>query len=405
MVDTSKCFSLVRGRVMRVTRLDGCGAKVLGPDSTVISDGFITVGLSAQTDEGTTISVTNAAGRICILDEPCPTFTGYELAIEFCGVNPDLYRLLTGQPMVTDSQATPQGVGFRMNSGIDACASGFALEVWSNVPTAACAPGSGASYGYFLVPFVKGGIISDFTIGNDAVNFSLAGAKSKDGSAWGVGPYNVVLGATGTNEVQTVTITGTPTGGNFTLTFSGQTTANIAHNATSGAVQTALEALSNIAPGDVVVTGGPGPGTPYVVTFGGAYGKTNVPVMTAAHTFTGGTTPNVAVTTTTEGVGASPAPLKVAIDDQDHLHMELTSVAPPEAVCGAVALGVPATGATAGIPGIYTPANSYGPANFASIGALVASPASAWTVGQHIVLRDGSKAYWNGSAWTVGVAP
>ena len=31
MVDTSKCFSLVRGRAMRVTRLDGCGAVVLGP--------------------------------------------------------------------------------------------------------------------------------------------------------------------------------------------------------------------------------------------------------------------------------------------------------------------------------------------------------------------------------------
>lgn len=106
----------------------------------------------------------------------------------------------------------------------------------------------------------------------------------------------------GTNEVQTVTITGTPTDGNFTLTFAGQTTGNIAYNANAGTVQTALEALSNIASGDVAVTGGPGPGTPWVVTFGGAYAKTDVPQMTANGAgLTGGSSPAVAVTTSTPG--------------------------------------------------------------------------------------------------------
>ena len=65
------------------------------------------------------------------------------------------------------------------------------MEVWSQVPAAVCEAGSEGSYGYFLVPFVKGGIIGDFTIANDVVNFTLSGAKSKDGSAWGVGPYDV----------------------------------------------------------------------------------------------------------------------------------------------------------------------------------------------------------------------
>lgn len=196
----NKCFSLVRGRVMRVTRLDGCGAVVEGPEASVVSDGFITVGLTAQTDEGTTISVTNAAGDICILDEPCPKFTGYDVQVEFCGVNPGLIEIMTGQSGVGDGAATPNMVGFRMNSGIDACDSGFALEVWSQVPTAVCEPGSGVNYGYFLIPFLKGGVIGDFTIGNDAVNFTLTGAKSKDGSGWDVGPYDVVMDGTGTTE-------------------------------------------------------------------------------------------------------------------------------------------------------------------------------------------------------------
>lgn len=298
MVDTSKCFSLIRGRAMRVTRTDACGAKVLGPDSTVVSEGFISVALTAQTDEGTTISVTNAAGNQCILDEPAPKFTGYNIEVQFCGVNPDLIRLMTGQEMVLDSQATPQGVGFRMNTGVDGDDSGFALEVWSNVPSAACVGGQ-PSYGYFLIPFLKGGIIGDFTIQNDAINFTLTGAKSKDGSAWGVGPYDVVLDSTNT-----------------------------------------------------------------------------------------------------------PAPLKTAIDNKDHLHMELTQVAPPTEVCGAIALGVEATGATAGTPGTTTPANSYAPADFAALSSdpLTANPNTAWTTGQHIVLRDGSTAHWDGAAWVAGAA-
>ena len=45
------------------------------------------------------------------------------------------------------------------------------------------------------------------------------------------------------------------TGGTFTLTLSGQTTAPIAYNATAAAIQTALEALSNVGAGNVQVTG------------------------------------------------------------------------------------------------------------------------------------------------------
>lgn len=53
-------------------------------------------------------------------------------------------------------------------------------------------------------------------------------------------------------EAQRITVTAT--GGTFTLTFSGQTTGAITVSGlTAAALKTALEALSNIAPGDVVV--------------------------------------------------------------------------------------------------------------------------------------------------------
>jgi hypothetical protein len=115
----------------------------------------------------------------------------------------------------------------------------------------------------------------------------------------------LTLTTNGTNEVQQIAITGTPTGGTFTATYSGQTTASIAYNATAATVQAALENLSNIAVGDVVCTGGPLPGTPVVCTFGGNLGNANLTQMTTTDSLTGGTTPASAVTTTTGGVAPS----------------------------------------------------------------------------------------------------
>ena len=121
------------------------------------------------------------------------------------------------------------------------------------------------------------------------------------------GPY-----AGSAAEAQTVTITGTPTGGTFTLTWQGETTAAIAYNATAAAVESALEGLSMINAGDVTVTGGPGPGTPYVVTFGGQYAGDNVAQMTTSGaSLTGGSTPASAVTTTTAGGSAVASGLEV----------------------------------------------------------------------------------------------
>ena len=47
------------------------------------------------------------------------------------------------------------------------------------------------------------------------------------------------------------------TGGTFTLTFNGQTTAPLAFNATAAQIDAALEALSNAAPATSTATGGP----------------------------------------------------------------------------------------------------------------------------------------------------
>lgn len=107
----------------------------------------------------------------------------------------------------------------------------------------------------------------------------------------------------GASEVQTLTITGTPTGGNFTLTFRGQETANIAYNANAAAVTSALEALSTIGAGNVLCSGGALPGTPVVITFQGDLAYLPLPLITTDDSgLTGGTAPEAAVVQTTNGV-------------------------------------------------------------------------------------------------------
>jgi hypothetical protein len=103
-----------------------------------------------------------------------------------------------------------------------------------------------------------------------------------------------------TNETQRATITGGPTGGDFTLTYAGQTTAAIPYNASAGAVQAALNDLSNIRVGDVLVTGAAG--GPYDVHFTNTLAGQDVAQMTAsAAGLTGGTTPGVTVSTVQSG--------------------------------------------------------------------------------------------------------
>lgn len=76
--------------------------------------------------------------------------------------------------------------------------------------------------------------------------------------------------------IQTIHIPVGTTDGTFTATLSGQTTTGIDFDALDTAVQAAFEALSNLSPGDVLVSGTGGAGGTYTVTLNGDY-----PALTA----------------------------------------------------------------------------------------------------------------------------
>jgi hypothetical protein len=98
------------------------------------------------------------------------------------------------------------------------------------------------------------------------------------------------------NEFNTVVVNAT--GGTYTLTYSGQTTGNIAYDANAATVLTALEALSTIPVGALRIEDTDT--LTYTVEFGGSLGEADVTLTSTATNLTGGAS-TATVTQTTAG--------------------------------------------------------------------------------------------------------
>ena len=127
------------------------------------------------------------------------------------------------------------------------------------------------------------------------------------------GPYfNAGAPVGGTNEVQTLTVGGTPTGGTFKLAFEGFNTASITWSATNATlladINAKLDALRTLGTAWVVATAGTltaGIGTIILTFSGGDVAKRAVPLITVANNSLTGTAPTLAIAETTPGVDAT----------------------------------------------------------------------------------------------------
>lgn len=130
------------------------------------------------------------------------------------------------------------------------------------------------------------------------------------GLTGGASTAAVAQGNAGTNPVQeTQEITVTAGGGTYTISYAGQTTAPIAYNALAATVEAALEALSNLAPNEIAVSGGPGDATgttPYVLTFGSLLGNVAEVTCNATALHEEGGLLVEATPTPGEGTGTAP---------------------------------------------------------------------------------------------------
>lgn len=185
------CPSFLRGRRMRVTRLDTCGRPVAGAGNQVVTSGFISVEMSPEVSEGEEIEVKNAGGELCITDKACDAIKWYNVTISLCQVDIDLVTIMnpTWRRIVDESGEV---IGWAENNNQD-CSVGFALELWTEVANAESVcdnPDAEGAWGYLLLPYLVGGTVGDLTIENAEVTFEYT-SRTKIGSRWGVGPYNI----------------------------------------------------------------------------------------------------------------------------------------------------------------------------------------------------------------------
>jgi hypothetical protein len=180
------CFSTVRGKRLRVTELDDCGAPVDG-GLYVVSEGFITVNLTADIESGDEFLVKNANGALCINERSPDILKRLNVEVDWCLVDPDIIGLITDFPVEVGESPTDH-VGFRITEGeVNAK---WSLEVWTGLAGNACGEGE-VCYGYFLVPYITGAAFGDVTIENGAATYSTTG-YTLAGSGWGVGPWDVI---------------------------------------------------------------------------------------------------------------------------------------------------------------------------------------------------------------------
>lgn len=188
------CVSLARGKMLRITKLDSCGAPVSGAGGSLVAKAFISGTVTPNYADTEEITQQDANGDLCIDDRSPVALRWLDIELNVCTVDPDMINLITGDPIVLDDAATPNHIGFRIDASVTGSAS-FGLEIWEGVTGQACTVGGFTNYGYFLFPWVKDAQWSEWTFENGVLTFTWT-MRAVFNSPWGTGPYLVRRDAT-----------------------------------------------------------------------------------------------------------------------------------------------------------------------------------------------------------------
>lgn len=184
---STKRMKVLRGKRIRVTRLDECGTPEDSYDSCgfIVSKGFVTVNLTAEVEEGQDYTQVNADGDLCISEKGEHNFLRWTGSLELCDVDPELVGLMAKVALEYDEDGNV--VGYRSMRGRSDV--NFAFELWSGISDDSCPD---KNYGYFLLPWVTSGTLGDIEIGNDVATFTVENWFTRAAGNWNVGPYDVV---------------------------------------------------------------------------------------------------------------------------------------------------------------------------------------------------------------------
>lgn len=179
----TKILKSIKGKTVRITRLDECGVIVEGACTTLVSDCFVSVTLTGEYESGTEFVQKNAWGDLCINDKDPDVLKRVTASISFAEINPDALDIITGANPVVDGGNT---IGATWGSTYNDAS--FALEVWTKRTGADCSTAA-PEWGYFLLPFIRNGKVDgDITIENGTLTLGVTG-DAFAATGWSTGPY------------------------------------------------------------------------------------------------------------------------------------------------------------------------------------------------------------------------
>lgn len=367
----TKKLRSIKGRRVRFTALDECGVPDLtNPCASIVTSGFISVTWSDELETGEEFTQKNAWGDFCIAEKDADRVKWTNVTIALCEIDPQILVMLGGATENRNSQGDLIGAFFTGEPN----PLSFAIEVWTKKGGQdACAPGGGdPEWGYFAGYNVRNGMLDgDLTIENAPMTLSIKGEIYGASEEWGAGPYN---------DNPTESSAGVPAGA---LRYVGVTTVQPPED-TDGCVA--------ILPATGATAGSPGTWTPSgsnapqtLLALQGA-----IPPIAAAPV-TNATITNVAVASNVVTITTAAAHT-LAVGDQVTIDATTNNV-----LDGTYTLTV-ASGSTFSFakttPNITAVADT---------GTVIGR--KKWTTGQHVLLGDNAKSYWNGNAWVAGQVP
>lgn len=184
----AECGTAVQGTVLRLVKLNTCGAPVTGASSAVVvTEGYISVESEPQYEDGDVFRTKKANGKLCVNKVGENQYAQSNLTIQLCVLDPDAKVIMTGGRLLgTGSPVTGTGVAYGYNNA----QAHYSVETWQPLTgRGACDPLTGAArFVYWAWPHVWNTKVSSFTIENGPLELGVTAMTEFPSPLWGQGP-------------------------------------------------------------------------------------------------------------------------------------------------------------------------------------------------------------------------
>lgn len=183
----AQCGAAAQGTVLRLVKLDTCGAPVTGASSAVVlTRGYTRIETEPQYEDGDVFRTKNAAGELCLNTVGPNAYGNARVTASFCVLDPDASAIVLGSRLILASSVTGSGAAY----GYANPETHFSMETWQPMGGRfRCDPVTGLQrYVYWAWPHVWNAKLNSFTIENGPLEMSFEAQTQQPSPLWGDGP-------------------------------------------------------------------------------------------------------------------------------------------------------------------------------------------------------------------------